>query len=177
MSNLLSSASRRKNGATLFAYRVKDPQRFGVVEIKNNKAISLEEKPKNPKSNFAVTGLYFYDNDVVEIAKSVKPSKRGELEITSVNNEYLKLNKLNVKLMGRGFAWLDTGTPYSLYEASSFVATIEKRQGTKVAYLEEIAYKKKWIGEDELSKTIQNTPVSEYKNYLRAILNYRANEI
>lgn len=147
----LQEASKLKEGAIVFGYKVKDPERFGVVEFdENQKAISIEEKPTKAKSNFAVTGLYFYDNRVIEIAKRVKPSARGELEITSINQTYLKENRLNVKLLGRGFAWLDTGTHQSLLDASSFVQTIENRQGYKIACLEEIAYNSGWIDKDKV---------------------------
>ena len=151
--SILSKVVAQNNGATIFGYQVKDPERFGVVEFdKNHKVISLEEKPNNPKSNFAVTGLYFYDNSVVELAKKVKPSSRGELEITSVNEVYLKNESLKVELLGRGFAWLDTGTHQSLLEASTFVETVEKRQGFKIACLEEIAWRKGWISCQNLEK-------------------------
>lgn len=157
-------------GATVFGYQVKDPERFGVVEFdKEMKAISIEEKPVNPKSNCAVTGLYFYDNRVVEIAKRVVPSKRGELEITCVNNEYLKMRALNVELLGRGFAWLDTGTYESLLEAAQFVETLEKRQGYKVACLEEIAYKRGWLNRQQLLETGNLISKNSYGQYLLSV--------
>ncbi|EKA0984843.1 glucose-1-phosphate thymidylyltransferase RfbA, partial [Cronobacter sakazakii] len=147
----LKSAAAQKSGATIFAYQVKDAERFGVVEFDEQfKAISIEEKPKNPKSNWAVTGLYFYDNDVLEIAKSIRPSERGELEITSVNEVYLNKQSLSVELLGRGFAWLDTGTHDSLIEAGSFVETVQKRQGMMVACPEEIAWRNGWLSNIEL---------------------------
>ncbi len=148
---MLKKAVSRAKGATVFGYQVKDPERFGVVEFDEQKrAISLEEKPKQPKSHFAVTGLYFYDNDVIQIAKQVKPSERGELEITTVNQMYLERGDLNVELLGRGFAWLDTGTHSSLLEAAQFVETIEKRQGYKVACLEEIALNNGWLSKEKV---------------------------
>lgn len=168
---ILRRAASIKEGAILFGYQVKDPSSFGVVEFdKTRKALSIEEKPKKPKSHFAVTGLYFYDNNVVDIARNIKPSKRGELEITSVNQEYLRRNKISVEVLGRGFAWLDTGTHESLLAAGRFVETIEQRQGYKIACLEEIAFNKKWITADEierLAKPLKNTP---YGRYLKELL-------
>ena len=169
-SDLLDTVVARPKGATVFAYYVNDPTSFGVVEFdKNSKALSLEEKPKVPKSNYAVTGLYFYDHSVVEIAKSIKPSPRGELEITDVNREYLRRGELNVELFGRGFAWLDTGTHESIMEASSFVRTIEQRQGLKIACIEEIAYRKGFIGKDELLAIAKEFTASGYGRYLEKI--------
>lgn len=160
----------KEGRATVFGYYVKDPQRYGVVDFdKNAKVLSIEEKPENPKSNFAVTGLYFYPNEVVEIAKNCQPSERGELEITSVNQEFLKRDKLNVELMGRGYAWLDTGTHDSMLEASNFIQTIEKRQGLKIACLEEIAYRKKYISKEELIKLAGDIGKGDYAQYLRNI--------
>lgn len=162
----LHSAAARKTGATVFGYHVNDPDRFGVVEFDAQmRAVSIEEKPKHPKSNYAVTGLYFYDNDVIEIAKTIKPSHRGELEITSVNNAYLDRGDLNVELLGRGYAWLDTGTHDSLLEAGHFVQTIEHRQGLKVACLEEIAFMNKWISKEQLiaeGKALSKTGYGQY---------------
>ena len=166
-SEKLKRASEQQVGATVFGYYVNDPERFGVVEFDNSgKALSIEEKPENPKSNYAVTGLYFYDNRVVEIAKNIKPSPRGELEITDVNNVYLQQGGLNVELLGRGFAWLDTGTHDSLIEASQFVQTIEHRQGLKVACLEEIAFNNGWITVDELKERGEFFKKTGYGQYL-----------
>ncbi|SEA52389.1 glucose-1-phosphate thymidylyltransferase RfbA [Marinobacterium iners] len=163
----LRQAAARTSGATVFGYQVKDPERFGVVAFdKNNKAISIEEKPEQPKSNYAVTGLYFYDNDVVTIAKQVKPSHRGELEITTVNQAYLERGDLNVELLGRGFAWLDTGTHESLLEASSFVETIEHRQGLKVACLEEIGFNNGWLSKEQLKEQGIALSKNGYGQYL-----------
>lgn len=169
-SGKLREAAARPTGATVFGYQVKDPERFGVVEFDGNRrAISIEEKPKQPRSNFAVTGLYFYDNDVVGIAKQVKPSARGELEITTVNQAYLERGDLNVELLGRGFAWLDTGTHESLLEAGQFVATVEHRQGLKVACLEEIGFNNGWLTREDLLR--QGTLLSKngYGQYLLSL--------
>ena len=168
---MLRQAVARQKGATVFGYQVKDPERFGVVEFDEKKcAISLEEKPDKPKSNFAVTGLYFYDNDVIEIAKRVKPSSRGELEITTVNQIYLERGDLNVELLGRGFAWLDTGTHSSLLEAAQFVETIEKRQGYKVACLEEIALNNGWLSNEQVMNIGQSMNKNNYGQYLISLV-------
>jgi glucose-1-phosphate thymidylyltransferase len=168
---LLQKAANIKDGAIVFGYQVNDPERFGVVEFDNNmNAISIEEKPTNPKSNFAVTGLYFYDNDVIEIAKNVIPSHRGELEITSINEEYLKRDKLKVELLGRGFAWLDTGTYDTLIEAGQFVQTIEHRQGYKIACPEEIAYNNDWIDKQKVLEIAEPLSKNGYGQYLKKLV-------
>ena len=173
-SPLLKSTVNRKIGATVFGYHVKDPERFGVVEFdKNQNAISLEEKPNKPKSNYALTGLYFYDNNVIEIAKNVKPSHRGELEITSINEEYLKRGDLKVEILGRGFAWLDTGTHDSLLDASMFVQTIEHRQGFKIACLEEIAYTNEWINDKQVLEIAEPLKKTGYGQYLVELIKGR----
>ena len=169
-SDLLKNAVNRE-GATIFGYHVKDPERFGVIEFDENKQVlSVEEKPKNPKSNFAATGLYFYDNDVVQIAKNVKPSDRGELEITSINQEYLRRGKLSVELLGRGFAWLDTGTHETLLQASAFVQTIQNNQATQVACLEEIAYANCWIDKEKILNIAKSLSKNEYGRYLKNLV-------
>lgn len=170
--DLLKSAASRPTGATVFGYHVHDPNRYGVVEFDDNgTAISLEEKPTKPKSNYAVTGLYFYDNDVIDIAKAVKPSGRGELEITSVNQAYLERGRLNVEMMGRGYAWLDTGTPKSLVQAAEFVKSIEERQGLLISCLEEIAFLNGWIDLNQLSEAADNFKKSTYGSYIRGLVN------
>ena len=167
LSTMLQRNATKGKGATVFGYHVNDPERFGVVEFDDDmRAISIEEKPEQPKSNYAVTGLYFYDNDVVEIAKNIKPSERGELEITDVNKVYLERGDLDVEIMGRGFAWLDTGTHESLLEASLFIETIEKRQNLKVACLEEIAYRMGYINREQLIELAQELKKNEYGQYL-----------
>lgn len=166
-SPLLRKAASQTSGATVFGYQVKDPERFGVVAFDEAKrAISIEEKPTKPKSNYAVTGLYFYDNDVIEIAKKVKPSERGEVEITTVNQMYMERGDLNVELLGRGFAWLDTGTHESLIEAGMFVETVEKRQGFKIACLEEIAYNNGWLNKEDLKRIGTELSKNSYGQYL-----------
>jgi glucose-1-phosphate thymidylyltransferase len=168
---LLANATARGQGASIFAYHVHDPERYGVAEFDpKGKVLSIEEKPLKPKSNFAITGLYFYDNRVVDFAKSLKPSARGELEITDLNRCYLQANALHVELMGRGFAWLDTGTHDSLIEASQFIATIEKRQGLKVACPEEIAYRQHWIDAEQLGRLAQPLLKNGYGQYLQRLL-------
>ncbi|MFZ2591267.1 glucose-1-phosphate thymidylyltransferase RfbA [Leuconostoc citreum] len=167
LSEMLQAAAAKKNGATVFGYQVRDPERFGVVAFdENQKAVSIVEKPEQPKSNYAVTGLYFYDNDVINIAKSISPSERGELEISDVNQAYLDRGDLDVQVMGRGFAWLDTGTHDSLLEASSFIATIQKQQNLKVASLEEIAYRMGYITLTQLEALAQPLKKNDYGQYL-----------
>lgn len=170
-SALLKESVYINEGAIIYSYQVSDPRRYGIVEFDQDFNIkSIEEKPENPKSNYAVTGIYFYDNTVIKIAKNLKPSDRGELEITSVNQEYLKKGLLKTKILGRGFAWLDTGTPESLLDASQFVQVIEKRQGYKIACIEEIAFKNNWINDDQLLKLIQSYQPGDYRDYLLNIL-------
>ena len=171
LSGLLEEASKLKEGAVVFGYPVKDPRAYGVVEFdKNGKAISLEEKPKNPKSNYAIPGLYFYDNTVIEKAKIIKPSSRNELEITAINEEYLKKGKLNVKSLGRGTVWLDTGTHEALLQAANYMEAIQKRQGFYIACIEEIAYQKRWIKKEQLLHTINELKNCDYKVYLKNLL-------
>jgi len=168
---ILKNTASKETGATVFGYQVKDPERFGVVDFDDNmRALSIEEKPKKPKSNYAVTGLYFYDNRVVDFAKKIEPSERGELEITSINQMYLEDGSLNVELLGRGFAWLDTGTHESLHEASSFVQTIEHVQGLKIACLEEIAWRNGWISDDDVKIMASSMNKNEYGKYLESLI-------
>ena len=170
LEQMLEGANEKQDMASIFAYRVFDPERFGVVEFDNNsKAISIEEKPSNPKSNYAVTGLYFYDKNVIDFAKNLKPSARGELEITDLNKLYLENNRLNVEILTRGYAWLDTGTPESLIEASHFIYTLEKRQGKKISCLEEIALYKGWLSKEDLLENISNKK-GHYIDYLRELI-------
>jgi len=170
-SDNLKRASNKKNGATIFGYQVKDPERFGVVEFDNGgRVLSIEEKPVKPRSNYAVTGLYFYDNDVIDYVKEIQPSDRGELEITDLNNIYMNNDNLNVEILGRGFAWLDTGTHDSLIEASNFVQTIENRQGFKIACLEEIAFKNEWLSQEDLRNFAKELNKTEYGKYLMKIV-------
>lgn len=168
---LVRTAASRKSGATVFGYYVSDPERFGVVEFDREfKALSIEEKPAHPRSHYAVTGLYFYDNDVIEITKNIRPSARGELEITSVNNEYLKRGSLRVERLGRGYAWLDTGTHESMLDAANFIRTIEIRQGLQVACLQEIAYDQGWMTKDEVRESISDLRKTEYGQYLQKMI-------
>lgn len=171
LTKMLQNAASKEKGATVFGYQVKDPERFGVVEFDENmNAVSIEEKPEVPKSNFAVTGLYFYDNDVVEIAKNIKPSERGELEITDVNKAYLERGDLSVELMGRGFAWLDTGTHESLLEAAQYIETVQRLQNAQVANLEEIAYRMGYITKEDVYKSAQPLKKNEYGQYLLRLI-------
>lgn len=171
LTEILENASKKKEGATVFGYLVQNPTEFGVVEFDdNNKVVSIEEKPKIPKSKYAVPGLYFYDNSVIEIAKNVQPSERGEVEITAVNNEYLKRGNLSVELMNRGMAWLDTGTPSNMLRASSFVETVQERQGVYIACLEEIAWRKKYIDDEQLRKLGEKTKKTSYGKYILSLL-------
>ena len=171
LSKMLQKAASKEKGATVFGYQVKDPERFGVVEFDDNmNAISIEEKPEQPRSNYAVTGLYFYDNDVVEIAKKIKPSARGELEITDVNKAYLKRGDLSVELMGRGFAWLDTGTHESLLEAAQYIETVQRMQNVQVANLEEIAYRMGYITKEQVHDLAQSLKKNEYGHYLLRLI-------
>ncbi len=171
LGSIVRNAAVRKTGATVFGYYVSDPERFGVVEFDRNfKALSIEEKPKHPKSHYAVTGLYFYDNEVVRIAKNIRPSERGELEITSVNNEYLKRGILHVERLGRGYAWLDTGTHDSMLDAANFIRTIETRQGLQVACLEEIAYDNGWMTKEQIRENCVDLLKTDYGNYLMGMI-------
>lgn len=171
MRKILQNVAQRTQGATVFGYHVSDPQRFGVVAFNDEgQVVSIEEKPEEPKSNYAVTGLYFYDNRVVEIAKNIKPSPRGELEITTVNEEYLKLNEIKVELLGRGFTWLDTGTHESLVDATNFVKTVETHQGVKISCLEEISYLNGWINKEQLQEAAKRMGKSDYGVYLQAVV-------
>jgi len=171
LEKLLNNANQRVDGATIFAYHVKDPERYGVVSFASNKTVtSIEEKPKKPKSNFAITGLYFYDNDVIEFAKSLSPSDRGELEITDLNKIYLKNSKLKTEIMNRGFSWLDTGTHQSLLDASIFIETLETRQGLKIACLEEISLSNKWINKSHIKRAINFYGNCEYSLYLKKLI-------
>src|SRR5665648_151200 len=176
LSMTLQKMARIKEGACIFGYWVSDPQRYGVVEFnENHEVLSIEEKPQHPKSNYAVPGLYFYDNEVVDIAKNLKPSARGELEITDVNLEYLRQGDLKVELLGRGYAWLDTGTPDSLMDASNYIATIERRQGLKIGCIEEVALRMGYIDSKQFEKIIDQSPENEYKKYLKIILKEHKN--
>jgi len=176
LSTTLQKMANLRNGACIFGYWVSDPQRYGIVEFsENNEVISIEEKPKVPKSNYAVPGLYFYDNEVVDIAKNLKPSARGELEITDVNLAYLKKGNLKVELLGRGYAWLDTGTPDSLLDASNYIATMERRQGLKIGCIEEVAFRMGYIDSKQFEKIIDRSPKNEYKKYLKIILKEHKN--
>ncbi|MBE6375729.1 MAG: glucose-1-phosphate thymidylyltransferase RfbA [Lentisphaeria bacterium] len=171
LSSLVQQAAAKEQGATVFGYYVNDPERFGVVEFdKNGNALSIEEKPQEPKSNYAVTGLYFYDNDVIKIAESITPSARGELEITSVNNAYLQRGDLHVQKLGRGYAWLDTGTHESMLDAANFIRTVETRQGMQIACLEEIAYYHNWLSAGEIRKNIADMQKTEYGKYLLRVI-------
>ena len=173
LADLVKSASSLQRGARVFAYRVSDPERYGVVSFdKTGLATSLEEKPENPKSNYAVTGLYFYDSEISKIAKSISPSSRGELEITSINQHYLNINELDVVTLGRGIAWLDTGTQQSLLEASSFISAIERRQGLKIACIEEIAWRNGWLDESDLSQLGNRLRNSDYGKYILSLLSH-----
>ena len=173
LTGLLNRAKNQDKGATIFGYPVKDPSSFGVVEFdKNNKVISIEEKPRNPKSKFAVPGLYFYDNKVVEIAKNIKPSARGEIEITSINNVYLEKGELNVILLGRGMAWLDTGTPEGMLQAAEYVEAVQSRQGLYIACLEEIAWRRGFINDNELKDTGESLRMTDYGKYILSLLDY-----